>query len=523
MVAALTMWVTNPRVDLRRFDDHPGARTEFALGHDFMAANGIRGCWDVTVARWACIPFTLVGALVCWRWASELHGANAGVLASALWCFCPNILAHAELITPDLGVTALMVAASYLAWHWLRDGAWHQAILCGIVLGLAALAKATALLLFMLLPVAWIAKLLCFPERGLAKARAATPGQLVAILTLALGIINAGYGFQSSLVPLGRYAFISRILGGVNNGRISASDSLVGNRFTSSWFAAIPVPLPSDYVRGIDIQEREFQSGYGISYLCGTFRSPGWWYFYLYALIIKVPLGTWCMGVFAIALTWMRRGKILAGFDDFLVIGIAVTILTAASIHTGLTMHLRYVLPCFPFAFVYISRIAESRARSTRCIVLPCLCWSVFSSLVIYPNSLSYFNELVGGPAGGPRHLLDSNIDWGQDLLNLMRWRDRHPEARSLTLAYFGGFDPCSIAGTIGRPPLGPAAADPERSGPKPGWYAVSVNELYGYSLRPYRDPPDAFFGYFRHFKPIAKAGYSIYIYHITPDELMKH
>ena len=53
-----------------------------------------------------------------------------------------------------------------------------------------------------------------------------------------------------------------------------------------------------------------------------------------------------------------------------------------------------------------------------------------------------HFNELVGGPKGGPNHLVDSNVDWGVDLLFLKKWLDEHPEASPLGLAYFGMFDP---------------------------------------------------------------------------------
>lgn len=31
----------------------------------------------------------------------------------------------------------------------------------------------------------------------------------------------------------------------------------------------------------------------------------------------------------------------------------------------------------------------------------------------------------------GAGHLLDANIDWGQDLLFLKRWNERHPESRN--------------------------------------------------------------------------------------------
>lgn len=41
--------------------------------------------------------------------------------------------------------------------------------------------------------------------------------------------------------------------------------------------------------------------------------------------------------------------------------------------------------------------------------------WFIDSSLWIYPHSLSYFNESIGGPLSGPQHLLGSNVDWAQD------------------------------------------------------------------------------------------------------------
>lgn len=57
------------------------------------------------------------------------------------------------------------------------------------------------------------------------------------------------------------------------------------------------------------------------------------------------------------------------------------------------------------------------------------LCWLSASSLWIYPHSLSYFNESIGGPLNGPEHLLGSNLDCGQDLRYLDKWLKQHPQA----------------------------------------------------------------------------------------------
>src|SRR5260370_23848758 len=97
------------------------------------------------------------------------------------------------------------------------------------------------------------------------------------------------------------------------------------------------------------------------------------------------------------------------------------------------------------------------RATWKRGLVVTTLAaWSVAGSLLVFPHSLSYFNELAGGPENGHRHLIDSNLDWGQDLLFLKRWLEEHPEARELGLATFNTIDPRIIGIEFQLPPLAP-------------------------------------------------------------------
>jgi hypothetical protein len=135
-------------------------------------------------------------------------------------------------------------------------------------------------------------------------------------------------------------------------------------------------------------------------------------------------------------------------------------VLALVSSQTGFNHHVHYVLPIFPFAFVWTSKVARAIDRRHRNIATPAagaLLWSVASSLWCYPHSLSCFNELVGGPKHGHEHLLDSNIDRGQDLLYLKRWVEEHPDARPLGLAYCLPFLDPRIAGMeYTLPPSGP-------------------------------------------------------------------
>jgi hypothetical protein len=222
--------------------------------------------------------------------------------------------------------------------------------------------------------------------------------------------------------------------------------------------------------------------------------------------------------------------------DELLIWLPAGTILLLISSQTGINSHLRYLLPLFPFLFICISRVGlllvesgiplDRKGPLTRlsgaAIVVVAVGVNVLSTVRIHPHYLSYFNELAGGPENGWRHLLESNIDWGQDLLFLKRWVKEHPEACRLRLAYYGGIDPHLVGLDYQLPPFR-APSDIKKL--QPGWYAVSINLVYGIGCRGYDEygqnvsfEPGAF-TYFQCFTPVDKAGYSLLIYHITQEE----
>jgi hypothetical protein len=340
--------------------------------------------------------------------------------------------------------------------------------------------------------------------------------QLAWILLLGLYLVNLGYGFEGSFRKLADFDFVSSTLGGDPQ---SAQESpRPRNRFTRSCLGAVPVPLPANYLLGIDYQKYDFERKMW-SYSRGRWRKGGWWYYYLYALAIKVPLGTWILLLVAFAAGLGRPGCLARWQDELLLLAPALAVLTLVSSQTGFSHHLRYVLPIFPFFFIWMSKVVLAlnlRNGKTAAFAAVALLWSLTSSLWVYPHSLAYFNELAGGPKGGHAHLLGSNLDWDQDLLYLKRWLDAHPQARPLRAALGGGHSPRLLGIEPASPPLGPnfsrRSADlvPSRLGPQPGWHALGVNQIHKRT----RD-----YAYFLRFEPVATAGYSIYIYHITAGE----
>ena len=105
----------------------------------------------------------------------------------------------------------------------------------------------------------------------------------------------------------------------------------------------------------------------------------------------------------------------------------------------------------FPFVFIWVSKVAHTCAltgpRATATVGL-LLLWLVFSSLRVYPHSLSYFNEFVGGPERGHEHLHGSKavvgVVMGMTGLTAVLFR---PYAGALGDRH--GRRPCGLAGAV--------------------------------------------------------------------------
>ena len=515
MIAALPVLFANPEVDWRGLDDQAGARSEWVIGPRFVELNGSRIFWLVTLGRWACLSFCLLGGFVCFKWATELYGRSSGFMALLLWCFSPNILGHGALLTPDIGGAATGVLAGYTFWRWLGDPGWARLWVAGACLGVALSTRTT----WVVLVPGWI--VLWVMRRW--ESRKWQPFTLIALLGIALFVLNLSYGFSGTLKSLGDYRFVSRTFQDLKS-RIAPSKT--SNESTCRrWLASLPVPLPKDYVMGMDSQRHDFERPRW-SYLAGESRKGGWWYYYLYGFAVKLPLGILLLFVGATALTLKKYRA--SWRSEFCLIIPMVFVFLAVSSQTGFSQHVRYSFGILPFLFVWCSKLMNpivTHPKPVKIATIICIVFTVISSLLVYPHSQSYFNELSGGPSKGHAHLVDSNVGWGQDLLLLKKWRDSEPDSAPLYVAHYGEVDPRLAGIRFQLPPI----AEPEKGlgdlpgQLPPGFYAISVSLLRGrpYSIfdgkggRKFCAPGS--FTYFQRLIPVGRIGYSINLYRVAP------
>ena len=88
-------------------------------------------------------------------------------------------------------------------------------------------------------------------------------------------------------------------------------------------------------------------------------------------------------------------------------------------------------------------------ASVARGLTIAAFILGVVETIGFWPHYLAYFNIVAGGPRHGYRRLVDSSLDWGQDLSELKRWLDAHPvdsrDPRRVYLSYFGTAVPCNV------------------------------------------------------------------------------
>ena len=500
-------------------------RTEFHFAQMWLGDDKDRIASDLFRSRACYVLIAFVGVYALFRWAFRLYGAVSAAFALSIWLLMPDSVTYAATVGPDFaaGCTGLLVG--YWFWEWValdkRPYPWKLSA----AVAFAVLCKFSWLILLPLLPLATYTNDICRRQSFCAQdrqelrlsirsvvhhclRRLRDPLKLIATYGLTILLINSAYGFQGTGTSLGDFEFISKTLSG------SIQDvGHSGNRFRGTELSPIPVPIPRDMVQGLDFLKWEFEAGYD-SYLRGRWKIRGWWYFYLYAMLVKIPLGYWLVFIVSVG-TYLRDAIRQVSCEPFewtaLLIG--VSLIVSISCGTGFTHHVRYVYPAYGMFIVFSSRIL--RDLSTRMISV-CFCVAIVGSLSFQlanpGQSHTFFNSLSGGADNGYKHLSYSNVDWGQSTFRVAQWVREHPECRPVTVLFRTSLG--SPDGLLSREKsvfvsLPTDAADYYRSDApiRRGWCVVSSYQMTRHTNR-----------FLWEFSPVERPYYDVLVFRFDDD-----
>lgn len=197
--------------------------------------------------------------------------------------------------------------------------------------------------------------------------------------------------------------------------------------------------FPSDpwfYLKGLATVNRDHDPGY-FAYLMGEMRPGRWYSYFLIAYLVKTPIPS--LILLAAAGVVCFRGRRAAVLDEAFLLIPALAFFVGYSL-TADNLGVRYLIPCYPFLMIFTARLGpamEAGKTWARATMAALLVWMIVEFVVIWPDHLAYFNEITGVPPQGSRWLDDSNLDWGQGLLQLREYLNEHPTA-DYHLCYFG-------------------------------------------------------------------------------------
>lgn len=445
----------------------------------------------LSVARSITIFFSCILAYLVFYWSRSLYGFIPAICSLLLYVLDPNIIAHSQLVTTDLYVTLAICFAFFTLWKFANERNIRNGLLCLFALGIAQLAKYTAVILY---PLFFIVILLYdIPQwiEAMRSRKMIAPLFLkylrysVFTLVTSIIIINFGFLFNRSFTRFGDYQFNSDVFS-----RIQSNFPILQN---------LPIPTPYPYLNGLDLMRHTEQSGVnsGNIYLLGQISElEGFAGYYFVASLLKVPISSQIIYLVALGVYFLHKGNIehLRKNGIFLLVPVLFFAIYFNFLFNT-QIGIRYYLPVFPLLYIFSGVLFVDWKgfslvqKSSIIILLIFLFVSVFS---YYPYHISYMNELIGNRLYAYKYLADSNLDWGQAKNDHFQYLKDHP-----------GFLKKSEDVIV---------TDSKK--PRPGGYIIGINDLVGVTSDPER------FAWLReNFEPIETIAHAYLVYQISLDQ----
>lgn len=372
---------------------------------------------DVLNGRYVSLFVSLLIGFLILVWARELYGERAGTFSLFLFVFCPNLNAHAGLLTTDNYAALAVLASSYFYYKYTRQHSWLYLILLSLSLGFAQITKQSLTILLPLFALIALARWVYVRERPVSIRRSLP--QLLAAVLIILFVINAGFLFDRTFTPLADYKFYS--------------ETFRDLQASLAWAGSFPMPLPVSYLEGLDQVKHMLELGAGDvkvsppNYILGENRvGEGFWYYYFIILFFKTPISVLLLLGFLVFRA--IAGSVQMKFAEWYIVSILLFFFLFFSVMTERQVGIRHILMVYPLLYVLIGRILPDAGGWT--FRIPVLIYSVATFYFYFPNLIAYTNEFIFDKKNAYKVMADSNLDWGQGEKFLEKYLASHKEVK---------------------------------------------------------------------------------------------
>lgn len=450
------------------------------------------------------IALTVALGLLIFRFARELFGPLAAMLAVTLFALEPTVLAHGRVVQTDVPAAFGFLLFFFMLRGYVLDRSSRRAAWLGFAAGLAVLTKFSMLLVGPVIVIYFGAVIWKAGRRRKPWTR--DIAHLAIITLVSVVTINAAYFFQH------------RRLGSTDLQWIQTTFPKSAGTLTLLTSTLSHV-VPLDFVLGILYQIWHNQQGHPAGFL-GMYSRFGWWYYFPVAFTLKTTIPFLALSL--VALGWGAFHAIKKRKSSHLWMLVPFVVYTVFVLLSRIDIGVRYYLPAYSFLFILGGALLASLLKSQRvarvgiAVAIALMCWIGIEAGRAFPDHMSYMNQLAS------RHphwwyLSDSNVEWGDDTPALAAYLRARGETR-VRANFLGDY---MILHHFGVEPLIMAKAAGEEPD-KTRYVAVGASYLNGSTVpemltlegRPATESERVnFFDKYRHQTPEAIFGGSIYLY----------
>lgn len=472
--------------------------------------------------------FFILTAVIIFTWSKKLYGRRAALLALFLFSFSPTVMAHSRFVTTDMPALFGILIGTYFYLNYLEKPTRKHLWVAGLIFGVAQLTKYSVFLLVpFFLGLAVIYAFLKFPQ---TRIRSIFTYLFATVMIIAIGyifVVWPVYYFHTWHYPVERQKSDTIYLLGSYGNRTIPDITI--------WMADKPVIRAlAEYATGL-LMVTQRSIGGNTTYFMGEIRNWAWPQYFPIVYFIKEPLPFWGLVVVVLLflaakfrpanIKYLIKRTVHWGRNHFteLTMLLWMTAYWITSIRSNLNIGVRHLMPVYGFTFILVAgqlvkigrEINYKKLAVAYWSFVVALCgWYLYENLKVYPYYLTYFNQVAGGPEGGHLYVVDSNLDWGQDLRRFADWVNRK-QINKISFDYFGWSDQTYFlkdklvwiwAGKY------KSAREFLVDNPDGGYIAVSASFFMGS-----RGNPETSYAWLDNYKPVTVIGNSIFVWYIPP------
>ncbi|NLA08160.1 MAG: glycosyltransferase family 39 protein, partial [Parcubacteria group bacterium] len=546
---------------------------QWDVGRVFLYESGNNADQIIQLARIFPIILTLLTAFLVYLLAKKFVGPYWALLPFILFSFSPLFLAHGHYVTTDIAAAFGAILIFLIVIPKMMQPSKKNLLVAGLFLGIAQLTKFSLLLFYPLIIIfilIWkIVQIIKQKKSHLTisplKEILKTLGNIIIVFIISFGVIYLVYLPQNINYPIEKQVYdteqiLYSFAGGPDpqletcrhwTGSISRQMRCVAEIDIALSKNKITKPFAQYLLGALMVVERS--TGGNTGYFLGNISNSGWHEYFPIVFLIKEPIPS--LILIFLAIFWSFKNFIKSTIDNiknknwwtklinwlsqnFLLFCILIFIIIYSifSIRSPLNIGYRHLTVIIPLIYILtadqikkwwlgVKNNVDSQSIFSLLInfnqikkigiktilILILIMWYIIEALIISPHFIAYFNEFVGGAKNGYKYVVDSNLDWGQDLKRLAKFVEEN-NINKIKLDYFGGGSPTYYLQEKFEH-WQSAKGQPETN----SWLAVSLTFLQNSQGKPvpgfHINPKDTY-NWLKDKNPTARIGYSIFVYH---------